>query len=163
LIQQQELLSKESDHRLLNGLQMIVGLLSLQSRAAANADLEAEIECLEAQGVEVLDYLNTINSDLPEKFDSLVDAVRMVIEPLLEDRVSNIFVPTNGIVPYPSHWPKHFNGFSREACDMLIGPCCCGATHFKEEDWVREAMEKHNAQYVHECEQPARPPINEDF
>jgi hypothetical protein len=32
LIQQQEVLRKESDHRLLNGLQMIVSLLSLQSR-----------------------------------------------------------------------------------------------------------------------------------
>ena len=32
LIMQQELLSKESDHRLLNGLQMIVSMLSLQSR-----------------------------------------------------------------------------------------------------------------------------------
>jgi two-component sensor histidine kinase len=39
LIQQQELLNKESDHRLLNGMQMIVSLLSLQSRAASNAEV----------------------------------------------------------------------------------------------------------------------------
>jgi len=39
LIQQQELLNKESDHRLLNGMQMIVSLLSLQSLAASNAEV----------------------------------------------------------------------------------------------------------------------------
>jgi two-component sensor histidine kinase len=39
LIQRQDLLNKESDHRLLNGMQMIVSLLSLQSRAASNVEV----------------------------------------------------------------------------------------------------------------------------
>jgi two-component system, sensor histidine kinase PdtaS len=43
LIQQQELLSKETDHRLLNGLQMIVSLLSLQSRASANPEAASQL------------------------------------------------------------------------------------------------------------------------
>jgi two-component sensor histidine kinase len=43
LIQQQEVLSKESDHRLLNGLQMIVSLLSLQSRASPNAEAASQL------------------------------------------------------------------------------------------------------------------------
>jgi two-component system, sensor histidine kinase PdtaS len=43
LIQQQEVLSKESDHRLLNGLQMIVSLLSLQSRASENAEVALQL------------------------------------------------------------------------------------------------------------------------
>ena len=43
LIQQQEVLRRESDHRLLNGLQMIVSLLSLQSRAAANAETASQL------------------------------------------------------------------------------------------------------------------------
>jgi two-component sensor histidine kinase len=38
LIHQREILSLESDHRLLNGLQMIVSLLSLQGRAEPNPD-----------------------------------------------------------------------------------------------------------------------------
>lgn len=38
LLRQREILSLESDHRLLNGLQMIVSLLSLQSRAEPNPD-----------------------------------------------------------------------------------------------------------------------------
>jgi two-component system, sensor histidine kinase PdtaS len=43
LIQSQALLSKESDHRLLNDLQVIVSLLSLQSRASANAEVAAQL------------------------------------------------------------------------------------------------------------------------
>jgi two-component sensor histidine kinase len=43
LIEQQQVLSRESDHRLLNGLQMIVSLLSLQSRAAPNAEVAGQL------------------------------------------------------------------------------------------------------------------------
>lgn len=43
LIQEQELLREESDHRLLNGLQIVVSLLSLQSRAAVNSDVAAQL------------------------------------------------------------------------------------------------------------------------
>jgi len=43
LIQQQAVSSQESDHRLLNGLQMIVSLLSLQSRASTNAEAALQL------------------------------------------------------------------------------------------------------------------------
>ena len=43
LIQNQALLSKESDHRLLNDLQVIVSLLSLQSLAPANAEVASQL------------------------------------------------------------------------------------------------------------------------
>ena len=43
LIQQQELLRSESDHRLMNDLQMTISLLSLQSRAMANAEAAAQL------------------------------------------------------------------------------------------------------------------------
>lgn len=43
LIQRQRILSQESDHRLLNGLQMIVSLLTLQSRAANNPEVAAQL------------------------------------------------------------------------------------------------------------------------
>ena len=43
LIQNQALLSKESDHRLLNDLQVIVSLLSLQSRVSANAEVASQL------------------------------------------------------------------------------------------------------------------------
>jgi two-component sensor histidine kinase len=43
LIQQQELLSRESDHRLMNDLQMTISLLSLQSRTSTNAEAAAQL------------------------------------------------------------------------------------------------------------------------
>ena len=43
LIQRQELLKKESDHRLLNDLQMTISLLSLQSRASTNPEAAAQL------------------------------------------------------------------------------------------------------------------------
>jgi two-component sensor histidine kinase len=42
-IQQQELLKRESDHRLMNDLQMTISLLSLQSRASTNAETAAQL------------------------------------------------------------------------------------------------------------------------
>jgi two-component system, sensor histidine kinase PdtaS len=43
LIQKQELLSRESDHRLMNDLQMTISLLSLQSRSATNEEAAAQL------------------------------------------------------------------------------------------------------------------------
>ncbi len=43
LIQQQQVLSAETDHRLLNGVQMIASLLSLQSRASKNAEVASQL------------------------------------------------------------------------------------------------------------------------
>jgi two-component system, sensor histidine kinase PdtaS len=43
LIEHQAILSQESDHRLLNGLQMIVSLLSLQSRASTNSEVASQL------------------------------------------------------------------------------------------------------------------------
>jgi two-component sensor histidine kinase len=43
LIQHHVVLSQEADHRLLNGLQMTVSLLSLQSRASTNADAASQL------------------------------------------------------------------------------------------------------------------------
>jgi len=43
VIQRQELLKRESDHRFLNDLQMIISLLSLQSRASTNPEAAAQL------------------------------------------------------------------------------------------------------------------------
>jgi two-component sensor histidine kinase len=43
LTQQKDILSKESDHRLLNGMQMIASLLSLQSRASENDEVVSQL------------------------------------------------------------------------------------------------------------------------
>jgi two-component system, sensor histidine kinase PdtaS len=43
VIQRQELLKRESDHRFLNDLQMTISLLSLQSRASTNEEAAAQL------------------------------------------------------------------------------------------------------------------------
>src|SRR5512146_470158 len=43
LIEQQELLSRESDHRLVNDLQMVMSLLSLQSRTCTNSETAEQL------------------------------------------------------------------------------------------------------------------------
>ncbi len=43
LIQKQVLLNQESDHRLLNGMQMVTSLLSLQSRTSESAELASQL------------------------------------------------------------------------------------------------------------------------
>jgi two-component sensor histidine kinase len=43
LIQQQAVLRQEADHRLLNGLQMVVSLLSLQGRSSDNAEVVSQL------------------------------------------------------------------------------------------------------------------------
>ena len=43
LLQQQAVFSQESDHRLLNSLQMIISLLSLQSRASENPEVASQL------------------------------------------------------------------------------------------------------------------------
>jgi two-component sensor histidine kinase len=43
LIQHQVLLGQESDHRLLNGLQMVVSLLSLQGRASGSTEVASQL------------------------------------------------------------------------------------------------------------------------
>lgn len=49
----------------------------------------------------------------------------------------------NGLIPWPEDWTDyHFNG--NEPCDMLIGPCACGAWHQVNEAWVQELLTKHN-------------------
>ena len=42
-LQEQEVLRTESEHRLLNGLQMVVGVLSLQSRAAGTPEVARQL------------------------------------------------------------------------------------------------------------------------
>lgn len=46
------------------------------------------------------------------------------------------------MTPYPEDWPRYYNGTTSTPCDMLEGPCACGATHDLKE-WP-ERMAKSN-------------------
>jgi len=46
------------------------------------------------------------------------------------------------MIPVPNFWPDHFNA-SYQKCDMIEGPCSCGAWHNKDEEWIKENIEKY--------------------
>ncbi len=55
--------------------------------------------------------------------------------------------PHSGMIPWPADWPdRHYNG--REPCDMLVGPCSCGAFHREDEQWIQEKLIQHQAVIV---------------
>ncbi len=57
-----------------------------------------------------------------------------------------LFKLPSGFIPYPETWEKHYN--SNEPCDMLIGPCTCGAFHRDDEEWVQTKLIEHQAVIV---------------
>ena len=57
----------------------------------------------------------------------------------------NILYKQNGMVPWPDGWDGQNHNGIKEPCDMLVGPCSCGAWHYETEYWVRRALEVHNA------------------
>ena len=49
-----------------------------------------------------------------------------------------------GALPWPPTWePRRYNA-NTEPCDVLIGPCACGADHTENEDWVQAVLKAHN-------------------
>lgn len=53
--------------------------------------------------------------------------------------------PRSGMVPWPDGWDGENHNGTHEPCDMLIGPCSCGAWHHEREYWVERALHVHNA------------------
>jgi hypothetical protein len=51
----------------------------------------------------------------------------------------------NGLVAWPSDWTDYHHNASHEPCDMLVGPCSCGAWHKETEEWVRATLTRHHA------------------
>ena len=52
--------------------------------------------------------------------------------------------PKNGLLAYPDDWVPMYNG-STEPCDMLVGPCSCGAWHQPDDTHVEDALKENNA------------------
>ena len=64
--------------------------------------------------------------------------------------MANILVrrPGSGFVQYPKQCPLRWgdSGTStfRTHCDMLVGPCACGAMHQEHDNWVRQLLDCFN-------------------
>ncbi len=52
-------------------------------------------------------------------------------------------MPT-GLIGFPDSWPRRYNGGCNRPCDMISGPCTCGAWHSLSEAWVVAALEINN-------------------
>ena len=81
VIQQQVILGKESDHRLLNGMQMIASLLSLQSRASANAVVASQL----AVAANRVATIARVHRDLHNVDGAQTVALKQYIEDLCRD------------------------------------------------------------------------------
>lgn len=42
------------------------------------------------------------------------------------------------LIPWPEGKPERMMPWTNEPCDMLIGPCACGAWHTEEDDDDRD-------------------------
>ena len=115
LMQRQDLLTLEFEHRLLNSLQIIVSLLSLQSRTAspeAAAQLTAAAHRISSfgrvhlglhlldhkEGVEFKQYLRNLCSDLSGLFFDGNTARRIVVEGIATDIPTTLAIPLGLIV-----------------------------------------------------------------
>lgn len=50
----------------------------------------------------------------------------------------------NGLLDWPDEWTERVYNACNEPCDVLIGPCACGAWHHLE-DWV-ELLNRYNSE-----------------
>jgi two-component sensor histidine kinase len=100
LIQQQNVLNRESEHRLLNGLQLITSLLSIQSRSTQNVEAAAlltiasnrvaaigrvhrHLHALDhVESVELKEYLENLCGDLAGMTSSDAGETRIAVEGL---------------------------------------------------------------------------------
>ncbi|MFA5344820.1 MAG: hypothetical protein WC315_00900 [Candidatus Omnitrophota bacterium] len=59
--------------------------------------------------------------------------------------VTTLQVANNGLLAWPEDWLDYHYNACNEHCDMLIGPCSCGAWHHADEVWVKQKLLDHNA------------------
>ena len=44
----------------------------------------------------------------------------------------------------PAHWPLHYNPpGATDPCDMIHGPCACGAWHGYHQEWVQWGLTRY--------------------
>lgn len=63
--------------------------------------------------------------------------------------------PGSKFVGWPDDFTAQFNG-SKEPCDMLVGFCSCGASHYETEERIVAILNLHNAEVRDYPENPSR-------
>jgi hypothetical protein len=119
--------------------------------AAQTLELYRDVCRQELIGEQVYDAGDGTEAQLQRLHAAQRHAAHSIIEMLvvLRDRATRQQLKRiNGLVPWPLNWTDdQYNG-SQEPCDTLVGPCSCGAWHTENEDWVRAALLKHNAEII---------------
>lgn len=55
---------------------------------------------------------------------------------------------TEGLLAWPEDWKdRHYNACN-DPCDMLSGPCACGAWHSITDEWVQQKLKEHNVEII---------------
>ena len=116
LIQRQDLMSKESDHRLMNDLQMAISLLSLQSRASTNAEAAAQLavaanrvsmiarihrrlrSCEGAQAIDFMKFLEDFGRDFSAMLSSDERPEQVVVDGIEINLLASTAIPLGFIV-----------------------------------------------------------------
>jgi hypothetical protein len=109
-------------------------------RDVCRKELEAEIVCRAGRVTEA--DLRKVRVAARECRDALVQLFTALHRPHAAPPAVLKYV--NGLVPWPREWTDYRYNACNEPCDMLVGPCACGAWHQDSEDWVREVLARHN-------------------
>lgn len=101
MVRQKETLMREGDHRLMNSLQLVQSILSLQSRSAATEDVKAQLDMAgnrvlaiatiykqlhltgSMEDVDVSDFLRRLCESLKQTAPAQIDAINLTAEPIV--------------------------------------------------------------------------------
>lgn len=61
--------------------------------------------------------------------ETIIHLRPLVSRDKMNDPPYRTVVCSSDFIDYPDHWPRYFNGGGNEPCDLLQGPCACGAWH----------------------------------
>ena len=89
-------------------------------------------------------YLGDIIVQAPDPTEAILGAWAKYLQPKTILRID----PNSGMIPWPDAWTDYHYNACNDPCDMLVGPCACGATHNITEKWVLSKLITHKAEIV---------------
>jgi hypothetical protein len=131
------------------GFNFTLALVKVLSKLRDLHRYELQMEALVTRGEATQVNLRNVGLDIRDATHRIIHMCVKLREQ--SDTLKIVLIAgQSGLVPWPDDWlDRHYNACN-EPCDMLIGPCACGAWHCEGEQWVQEILKKHNAVIVHE-------------